>query len=174
VNQYVESVPKAKRTIEFDQEWLSPCIDKSVSQNYKKGELVSWSPVRQSPASSFDNLEAALEISIHPDVQGFYSTYWSDNLPAQAKEGNCELLQPWNKDDFERLQENLIGHVLMKQRLGQKITLFIGLTDEDDFILTVDNESGAVMLEQVGREPTKMLANSIAEFIQQLSVPTAA
>ena len=48
-------------------------------------------------------------------------------------------------------------------------TLFFGLTDEEDFILTVVNESGEVALEQVGREPAKILAPSLAVFIEQLT-----
>ena len=47
--------------------------------------------------------------------------------------------------------------------------MFFGLTDEEDFILTVVNESGEVALEQVGREPAKILAPSLAVFIEQLT-----
>ena len=79
------------------------------------------------------------------------------------------MLQVVNSEDFERLQQNLIGHLLMKQRLRQAPTLFFGLTDEEDFILTVVNESGEVALEQVGREPANILAPSLAVFIEQLT-----
>ena len=57
----------------------------------------------------------------------------------------------------------------MKQRLGQAPTLFFGLTDEEDFILTVVNESGEVALEQVGKEPSQILAPSLAAFLERLT-----
>jgi SecY interacting protein Syd len=47
-------------------------------------------------------------------------------------------------------------------------TLFIALTDEDDFILAVDNISGEVVLEQVGLLPKEVLAPNLATFIQSL------
>jgi SecY interacting protein Syd len=78
------------------------------------------------------------------------------------------LLQPWNQGDFERLQQNLVGHILMKRRLKQPETFFIALTDEDDFILTVDNASGEVMLEQVGLLPKELVAPNLATFITSI------
>ena len=107
-------------------------------------------------------------MKIHSDVISYYSAYWSDNLNAQTSKGNLQLLQPWNQDDFERLQQNLVGHILMKRRLKQPETLFIALTDEDDFILTVNNTSGEVMLEQVGLIPKEVVAPNLAAFIQSL------
>ncbi|HCB09072.1 MAG TPA: SecY-interacting protein, partial [Alteromonas sp.] len=97
------------------------------------------------------------------------TTYWSFNLSVKAEQGSCELLQVCSEEDFERLQQNLIGHLLMKQRLKQPPTLFFGLTDEDDFILSVDNASGEVVLEQVGKLPTRCLAPDLATFIDGLT-----
>jgi SecY interacting protein Syd len=83
------------------------------------------------------------------------------------------LLQPWNQGDFERLQQNLVGHILMKRRLKQPETFFIALTDEDDFILTVHNTSGEVMLEQVGLLPKEVVAPNLAEFLQSIQPSVA-
>jgi SecY interacting protein Syd len=90
-------------------------------------------------------------------------------MQAKAAQGACELLQVWNEEDFERLQQNLIGHLLMKQRLKQSPSLFFGLTDEEDFILTVINDTGEVALEQVGKPAQEILAPTLAHFIAQLS-----
>jgi SecY interacting protein Syd len=107
-------------------------------------------------------------MKIHEDVISFYSAYWSDNLNAETDKGYLQLLQPLNQNDFERLQQNLVGHILMKRRLKQPETFFIALTDEDDFILTVHNTTGEVMLEQVGLVPKKVMAPNLAVFIQSL------
>jgi SecY interacting protein Syd len=79
------------------------------------------------------------------------------------------LLFAWNKDDFERLQENLIGHILMKRRLKQEETVFFAVTDEEDMIISVDNASGSVWVERVGCKPHKQLSDSLAQFISQLT-----
>ena len=43
------------------------------------------------------------------------------------------------------------------------------MTDNEDHIISVDNDSGEVWVEKVGCEPHKKLADSIAEFMLQLS-----
>lgn len=150
--------------VEYDNDWPSECYNQSGSA----GDRVNWQPIKRSGDFNFSDLEAALEMKIHQDVISYYSAYWSDNLNAKTDKGYLQLLQPWNQDDFERLQQNLIGHILMKRRLKQPETLFVALTDEDDFILTVNNSSGEVMLEQVGLEPKEVVAPSLAVFIKSL------
>jgi SecY interacting protein Syd len=153
--------------VEYDSDWPSDCYSASGDS----GDSVIWHPVKRSGIANFADLEKALDMTIHQDVISFYSAYWSDNLSAKTDKGNLQLLQPWNQDDFERLQQNLVGHILMKRRLKQPETLFVALTDEDDFILTVDNNSGEVMLEQVGLIPKEMVAPNLAAFIESLHPP---
>ena len=150
--------------VEYDVDWPSDCYSGSANT----GDDISWQPVKRNGIANFDDLEKALEMKIHQDVISYYSAYWSDNLSAETAKGYLQLLQPWNQDDFARLQQNLVGHILMKRRLKQPETLFIALTDEDDFILTVDNTSGEVMLEQVGLVPKEVVAPNLAVFIQSL------
>ncbi|MCW8107528.1 SecY-interacting protein [Alteromonas ponticola] len=151
-------------TIEYDKQWQSPCYQEEAEQ----GQLVSWTPVLQQGECSFSQLEKALELTLDPQFCRYFTQYFSDNLSAQAPDGRCELLQVWNVHDFERLQENLIGHVLMKRRLKQPVTLFFGLTDEEDFLLSVENETGNVVLEPVGKPATRILAPSLGAFLSSL------
>ncbi|WP_339722935.1 SecY-interacting protein [uncultured Paraglaciecola sp.] len=166
VEKYVSAAKKHPEmlVVEYDSDWPSDCYRDSG----KTGESVSWQPVKRSEGANFKDLETALEMKIHPDVVSYYSAYWSDNLNAKTNKGYLQLLQPWNQGDFERLQQNLIGHILMKRRLQQPETFFVALTDEDDFILTVNNSSGEVMLEQVGLIPKEVVAPNLAVFIQSL------
>lgn len=150
--------------VEYDNDWPSDCYRDSGTT----GDSVNWQPVKRSGAANFNDLETALEMKIHQDVVSYYSAFWSDNLNAKSSKGYLQLLQPWNQGDFERLQQNLVGHILMKRRLQQPETFFIALTDEDDFILTVHNTSGEVMLEQVGLLPKEVVAPNLAAFIQSL------
>lgn len=150
--------------IEYDPDWPSPCY----LQTAEAGEMVDWQPVPMDIQLSFANIENAMQITLNEQFCHYFTTQWSFNLLTQASEGQCELLQVSNQDDFERLQQNLIGHLMMKQRLKQPPTLFFGLTDEDDFILSVDNASGEVVLEQVGKNPVRCLAPDLATFLDGL------
>jgi SecY interacting protein Syd len=150
--------------IEYDSSWPSPCY----RQHRSDGDLVGWAPVMREIPGDFKGIETALEMKIHPDVVSFYGRYWSDNLNAETKQGKLQLLQAWNEADFERLQENLIGHIMMKRRLKQADTLFFALTDEEDFILTIDNSSGAVLLEQIGLVAKETLTPNLSSFFKQL------
>lgn len=147
-----------------DSQWLSPCeVGKA-----EDGEEIAWDFYKLPQALNFENVEKALELKLHEDIKTYFGSFYSENLAATNPDGDLELLQAWNQDDFERLQENLIGHVLMKRRLKQPVTLFIGVTDAEDIIITLDNESGEVWAEQVGCKPHKFLATSISEFIDSL------
>ena len=150
--------------IEHDKQWLSPASE----QEAVDGELVAWSPTRQQQNNNMQALQDGLGIEVNQQLQDYYCRYWSDNLNATTERGRLQLLQPWNQDDFVRLQQNLIAHVLMKRRLKQKDTLFFATTDDEDFIISVLNATGEVVLEQVGREPCEILAPNLAAFLDSL------
>ncbi|NMH59728.1 SecY-interacting protein [Alteromonas ponticola] len=151
-------------TIEYDTEWQSQCYQ----QHAEEGEVVAWAPVAQQGECDFSHLENALELKLDPLFCAYFTHYFSNNILAKAPDGGCELLQVWNLDDFNRLQENLIGHVLMKRRLKQPVTLFFALTDEEDYMLSVENESGKVVLEPVGKPAIRVIAPSLSAFIASL------
>lgn len=151
--------------IEYDPEWPSPCYQASANA----AEWVPWLPHRCEPGLNLSQVEKGLDFQIHPDMHCYFGRYWSENLNAQTRRGRLQLLFAWNQDDFERLQQNLIGHLMMKRRLKQPDTLFFALTDEEDFILSVDNASGQVMLEQIGLLPKETLAPDLATFVNGLT-----
>ena len=155
--------------VEYDNDWPSDCYKASSND----GDSVNWQPVKRIGVANFTDLEKALDMKIHQDIISYYSAYWSENLSTETDNGYVQLLQPWNQHDFERLQQNLVGHILMKRRLKQPETLFFALTNEDDFILTVDNTTGEVMLEQVGLLPKETVAPNLATFIQSLQPSVA-
>lgn len=158
-------------TVEQDEEWPSPCEHKVTDKDFlPKGE-VYWQPVAidKSEELSFDNVESALDLTLHNDIKTYFTLLYSESLDARCGEGELSLLFAWNKNDFERLQENLIGHILMKQRLKQQETIFFAVTDEENMIISVDNASGAVWVERVGCKPHKKLSDSLAQFISELT-----
>lgn len=154
-------------SIAFDSEWPSQCYSASDPQ---QGEMLHWKPTKQLSASDiFIRLGHALETTIHPDIVQFYSLFWSDHLKARAPAGDLVLLQVWNEEDLERLRANLIGHAMLKTKQKQPLTLFFACTEPDDGMLSLRNDDGTIWLEYPGKKPVKQIADSLSEFISQLS-----
>lgn len=131
-------------------------------------QQVQWQPVPQQTKTSFANVEQALEIKLHADIITFYSEYFGAGITAEHSLGKLDLLMVWNEADILRLQENIIGHILMKRRLKQRETVFFATTDNDELVLSVLNSTGEVYLEKVGQEVVTKLADDLATFLLQL------
>ena len=149
---------------EPDEKWPSPC--EITTNDEPEG---AWRPFTITDELSFENIESALELELHQDIKTYFTTIYSDTIDATCHEGNLSLLFAWSADDFKRLQENIIGHVMMKKKLKQSITVFFAVTDDEENILSIDNKSGEVWVERVGCVPHKKIANSLSEFFQSLT-----
>lgn len=149
-----------------DPDLASPCQYGEVSAE----QQVRWWPVQRNECQDFSNLEHGLELKLHPDLQAFYGDVYGGGLQVQHPRGKAELLMVWHQEDFQRLQQNIIAHILMKRRLKQRETVFFAVTDDDDIMLSVLNETGAVYLEHAGCEVKEQLAASLPEFLRQLTV----
>jgi len=163
LSQYQERY-KHLPLIEKDEQWPSPCLSGDFDENHQY-----WQPCDVTESLSFDNVEQALELTIHADFKVYFTTIYSDTLDASCHEGALSLLFAWSESDFQRLQENVIGHVLMKQKLKQPLTLFFATTDDENMILSVNNDNGEVWVEKVGCEAHKKVADSLAQFLNMLS-----
>lgn len=150
----------------FDPEWRSLCeIDASP-----RAARVRWRPVAQTVPVDFRGLANALECEIHADIQAYYGSFWSGGFEAKSHEGHVSLIQLWNAEDFDRLVANLIGHALAKRKARAPFTAFFATTEVDsELFLSIDNESGKVLLEEPGRPPIKEVETDIATFIDRLT-----
>ena len=151
-------------TVEHDSDWLSPCEKGPANE----GQAIQWQPVACEPPLSFANIEEALELGLHEDIKTYFGSFFSANLAAKTSDGELELLFPWSSQDFERLQENILGHMWMKRKLKQDQTVFFAVTDMDDVILTIVNSTGEIWAEKVGKKPHRKVADSMIDFINQL------
>lgn len=159
---------------QHDPEWPSPCEVGNPWRDEDGGRLIHWQPVkRHVSGEDFAGLESALETPIHPDIKTHYGRYWSANLEAEAPDGHVSLLFLWNQEDTDRLVENLIGHAVACRHNRTPFSVFFACTEPNsDLFLTVNNESGAVQLEEPGKGPLRIVSDSLADFIELL-VPAA-
>lgn len=152
----------------YEPEWPSTCYQQTANPSVE----VSWRPVRNTAGCDmFQRLSEALGITLHPDITDYYTRYWSDPLPARLADGReiC-LLQAWNDEDLERLRSNLVGHALSKQKQKRPLTIFFATLEPDtDYMLSLDNLSGAIWLERPGKPPEEQLATSLEELLRSLT-----
>lgn len=171
--QFVQSyVQNTAPTIEFDDEWVSPCLYTKTDFNpasVDNGASLPW-VMQPRTGVSLANLDAALEFSLPQALSDFYCSCFAHHLDVHFAGKNLTLLQIWNEEDFSQLQENIIGHVLMKRRLRQRDTVFIGFTADDEEIIAVDIATQAVVVERVGKEWEIELAPNLPTFINQLTL----
>lgn len=147
-----------------DPDWPSPCV---MDKTNEDGEPF-WRPVKRPQESDLSAMADALALQLHPGIAPYFCTFYSDPLDATCKGYALQLLLPWNEQDFERLQQNLIGHVLMKRRLKQPETLFIACGANDEGIVAVDNRTGEVWVEWPGKLPHQKLADNLVQFLDEL------
>jgi len=140
----------------------SPCALEDREQR------VIWQPQPFSLPTTLDAIERAVDIQLQPPITAFYTTQFAGDMQARFGENQLTLLQVWSEEDFLRLQENLIGHLVMQRRLRQSPTLFIATTDSEEEIISLSNLSGEVILEQPGRKQRVVLAENLEIFLKSL------
>ncbi|MBA2815518.1 SecY-interacting protein [Candidatus Pantoea persica] len=129
---------------------------------------VWWLPQPFSLPATLEAIKRALDIQLQADITAFYTTQFAGDMTARFVQRELSLLQVWSEEDFLRLQENLIGHLVMKRRLKQTPTLFIATTDLEQEIVSFCNLTGEIILEQPGSKKRETFAENIQIFLRNL------
>lgn len=152
-----------------DPDWPSAC-----ELGAPANDRIRWQPVVRDDYDLLTPLEASLEEPVHDDLKAFYGRYWSYSLETTAPQGHVSLLGIWNADDGERLLGNLLGHWQQQLRLfgllrRRPMTLFFACTEPDsEYILSLANDSGEVLVERPGTRDRRVVAPSLADFLDSL------
>ncbi|MGB0664146.1 MAG: SecY-interacting protein Syd [Pontibacterium sp.] len=172
---------QAGLTADYSSDWPSPCV---ISHSEQKCQ---WQPVYQLEQGSyakamFTRLEEALGFTVHPDLVAFYSLFWSHQVETQLPESLAEhlndnglcLLLPWSEQDLEALRQNYIGHYLQQKKRKLAPTFFFAcpLNDEKHMI-SLNNQTGEVVLERPGYKPSTKLADNLGLFLKDLRLRSA-
>ena len=140
----------------------SPCIISSLD------DYVIWQPKPNNGEQNVNAVERAMDIVVQPAVHGFYATQFAGDMPGRFADMTLTLLQTWSEDDLQRVQENLIGHLVTQKRLKLSPTLFIATLDSELDVISVCNLSGEVIKETLGTRNRDVLAPSLEDFLTQI------
>lgn len=165
ISRYREQLSENPRY--YPQGEDSPCI--LNADNMDLFSAVQWQMIKRKTNANFNNVEQALNIKFWPEINDFYGAFFAAPLLFEADFGVGELTQVWNNKDFEYLQKNIIGHLMMKNELKQPLTWFIGLFNEGEIMLTVNNQDGSVWTEIPGEVQGEKLADDISAFMDLLT-----
>ncbi|MEH0887698.1 SecY-interacting protein [Enterobacter sp. UNJFSC 003] len=140
----------------------SPCIISSLD------DRVLWQPKPFTAEENVNAVERAMDLVVQPAVHTFYTTQYAGDMTASVDGISLTLLQTWSEDDLQRVQENLIGHLVTQKRLKLSPTLFIATLDSELDVISVCNLSGEVIKETIGTRNREILAPSLADFLTRL------
>ena len=147
----------------FDEQWQSACQVEKLPE-----ELITWKPVARPVDTNLANIEEALDVTLHPSIAALFCSFYADGIPCLFDGHPIDLIQAWNEEDFNLLQENMIAHFMMQKRLKKPASMFIASCSDEMQVISILNDTGEVQLETLGKKQEAILAPSLAEFLNKL------
>lgn len=141
----------------------SPCVI------HDSGDMVTWKPMARNPIGTLSGVEKGIELALHQDVHDFYCSQFSGDMRAKFGDIELDLLQAFNEDDIDRLQQNILGHLVTQRRLKLKPTVFIAALEAEFEVISICNLTGNVLRETLGKDIREVLAVNVEEFLAQLT-----
>lgn len=156
-----DSLPLA----EFDPPWPSACTDIPENEDFADTtENRFWQPIERSQMEVFKALEKGFEFEFPEALKVYYGGFWSNGICVDFEELKLQLIQIWNDEDEEHLKQNMLGHCYARLKGKLPLSYFIGSSDCEE-VVSLCHETNNVLLERPGKKAHRILAKSLAEFL---------
>lgn len=147
---------------DHDPESPSPCEVGAPDAE----DVVTWRPARRDIPPDFRPIEAHLGAALHEDLQVWFGAWWCVPFEAQSGGETVVLSLVSGPRDWARVEESLRRHVDAQRAAGAAITVPVAALYDGRFV-SVDNATGAVLLE-APRKPPAPVAPSLAAWLDRL------
>lgn len=161
-DRYLDVVRRATGDLpltEHDPEWPSPCETGEVDAE----SMVRWRPIARAPEADFRALEESLGVALRDELKTWLGAWWCLPIEATWREDTVVLRGFANEAEFARFEAGLVRHV----RAARAVTVPVAVFHDDRFV-SVDNATGAVLIEDPGRAPS-VAAQSLSAFLEALA-----
>jgi SecY interacting protein Syd len=130
-------------------------------------DVVTWRPARRDIAPDFRALHAALGVDLHEDLQVWFGAWWCIPFEAQSDGETVVLSLVGSARDWDRVEDSVHRHVAAQRERGAPLTIPVAALYDGRFV-SVENATGAVLLETPRRDPLP-LAPSLAAWLDRLA-----
>ena len=156
----------------FPQVPYNKSIDeRMIIQNTKKDGYIQWQPIPQDTGVCFSNLEKKLNLTIHPRIKEYFSSYWFLSMVGKVAEGNLEFTAiPYGINIVGLVEESYSHGVGKFPNGGVNFELGSAIIDDDDsFLIYVNNNNASIKCLQP-EDKTVIVFGSLEETITIMKV----
>ncbi len=173
---YVQSWQQAHNSLPIAEGYEnlpSPCCVfkgalSSEQKDHSYEAKVRWQPIKREQFADFSNVEQGIGLTLHSDIKTFYASQFAADMPVLFQGEHLVLIQVWSDEDLTRLQENILGHLVMQKRLKNEPSVFIASTKDERELISICNTSGKVIKEKIGTNERVVIAKQMVDFINVL------
>lgn len=166
LERYIDAVREVSGSLpvtDHDPENPSPCEVGAPDAE----DVVTWRPARRDIAPDFRPMEALLGAALHEDLQVWFGAWWCVPFEAQSGGETVVLSLVGSARDWERVSETVRRHVDAQRAQGAATTVPVAALYDGRFV-SVDNATGAVLLESPRKDPVPV-APSLAAWLDRLA-----
>ena len=118
----------------------------------------------------FSEVEAALDLRLHPGVKDYYGSFWFGGFQTRCDDEAVLVPGIWNEEHLKSMLASFVDHARTRRLElpeAAEDTFYVASTDSDLFF-SIGNHSGSIFLEEPGYKPVKKVAPSLADFLHSL------
>lgn len=148
-------------------EWLEEVDPRLYSGPADSEGYVSWRPEEKTERTPLESLEDSSGVKLHSSIGEYFNSFWFLGMGGAVKDHFVELFPVVPGKELDEISQYARRYV--EAHDGETRFVPIGFDANQSLLVVIDNETGAVMLEDDERGSLELLATSLDELIEQLT-----